>query len=61
MMTVILTNDALRSQFPETSIMVGTSSDKIGAIGREGTVPYPTLMTMESGFEREGGGGDGGH
>lgn len=46
MMSVVLPNDALRAQLPETSVVIGAGRDEIGAIGREGAVPDPSLVAM---------------
>jgi hypothetical protein len=44
--TIVLSNDAFGAQFPEPGKVVGASRDEIGAVGAEGAVPHPSLMTL---------------
>lgn len=54
MMTVVLSDDALRAQFPESCIMIRTGCHQVRRVRTERTVPHPALMPMESRLERKG-------
>ena len=53
---VVLSYDTLGTQLPQPSVVVRTARHQIRAVGAEGAIPDPPLMTVESGLEREGGG-----
>lgn len=53
MMAVVLPDNALTAQFPQSSIMVRARSHKIGAVGTERAVPDPALVSMQCRLERE--------
>jgi len=57
MVAVVLSDDLLRGQLPESGVVIGACGDKIGTIGAESTVPDPTLMLTQSAFEAKGDGG----
>lgn len=43
-MAVVLTDDLLCVQLPQTCVVVTAGCYEICAVGTEGTVPHPTLM-----------------
>jgi hypothetical protein len=45
-MTVVLSDDLLRAQFPEASIVVGACGHQVCGIGAKGAVPNPPLVLM---------------
>jgi len=50
---VVLSDDLLAVQFPESSVMVRACRDEIRGIGTEGTVPNPSLMTCQGTLQSE--------
>lgn len=54
MMTVVLPNHRLGAELPQPGIMIRTSSDQVGAIGAESTIPHPSLMRLERSLQRQG-------
>jgi hypothetical protein len=53
MVAIVLADDVLALQLPETRIMVRASRNEIRRVGREGAVPNPSLMAIEFLFELE--------
>lgn len=52
-MTIILANNLLTMQFPQTRIMIRTSRDQVCRIRTESTIPDPALMTSQSTLQLE--------
>lgn len=52
-MAIVLSDDCLSMQLPQTRIVVAASCNEIGRVGAESTVPNPTLVTGESAFKLE--------
>jgi hypothetical protein len=52
MVPVVLPNDLLAVQLPKARIVVRAGRDKVCRVGAESTVPHPSLVTLERGFER---------
>lgn len=65
MMPVVLPDDTLAPELPQTGVMIAARGDQIRAIGAERAVPDPSLVAVQRGLEREGrwvalrGGGEG--
>lgn len=53
MVAVVLSDDLLTVKLPKASVMIAACSDEVRTIGAEGTVPNPSLVASECGFERE--------
>lgn len=51
MVAIVLTNDGLTREFPQTGVVVRASGDKIRGISTERTVPHPTLMRLQRGLQ----------
>jgi hypothetical protein len=51
---VVLTDDLLGVQLPQARIVVAAGRHEVGAIGAEGAVPDPALVTRQGGFEWKG-------
>ena len=47
MMAVVLTDDRLRSQFPESSVVVAAGCDEVRGVGAECAVPHPSLVAVQ--------------
>ena len=63
-MAVVLPNDTLAVQLPQSSVVVRARRDEVGRVGAKGAVPDPALVAGQRGLEREGvgvtlGGGSG--
>ena len=54
MMSIILPNNLLTLELPESGIVIRAGGDQIGAVGTEGAIPYPTLMARQRRLEGEG-------
>lgn len=54
MVAVVLPDDLLALQLPQTGVVVGAGGDEVRAVGAEGAVPYPALVTRQGCLEREG-------
>ena len=52
-MAVVLSDNKLGVQLPQSRIVIAAGSHQVGTIGTEGTVPYPALVLLKSGLERE--------
>jgi hypothetical protein len=52
-MAVVLTNDLLAMQLPQSRIVVGTSRNQVRTVGTERAVPNPALVPRKRGLERE--------
>lgn len=55
-MPIVLSNNTLAAQLPKPRVMIRATRDQIRTIGAKSTVPHPSLMAMERGFERESSG-----
>lgn len=53
-MAIVLANDRLAVELPETGVMVGASSHQVGRVGAKSAVPNPSLMAMQRRLKREG-------
>lgn len=49
---VVLSYNLLAVKLPEACVMIATCGDQVGRICREGTIPDPTLMSLECSFQR---------
>jgi len=54
MVTIVLPDDLLAMELPETSVVVRASCDQISGVGTESAVPDPALVASQSTFESEG-------
>lgn len=52
-MTVVLSNYLLGVQLPQSSVMVGASSDQVCRVGGECAIPNPSLVSGQSTLEFE--------
>jgi hypothetical protein len=52
-MSIVLPNDALAAQLPQSRIVITTRRNKIRAIGAERAVPNPTLVPVQRRLERK--------
>jgi len=52
-MTVVLSDNLLRGQLPESSIVIGACGDEIGTISTESAIPDPALMLTQSALKSE--------
>lgn len=55
-MPIVLPDDALAAQLPQPRVVIAARGDEVRAVGAEGAVPDPSLVAMQGGLEREGGG-----
>lgn len=46
-MAIVLSNNALAAQLPQTGIMIAASGDQVGTIGAKGTIPHPSLVSLQ--------------
>lgn len=53
-MAVVLADDLLTVQLPESGVVVGAGRDEVSRVGAEGAVPDPPLVTRQGGLEGEG-------
>jgi hypothetical protein len=53
MMAVVLSNDLLRLELPEASVMVAAGGNQVCRVRTEGAVPNPALMTSKRALQLE--------
>ena len=55
-MSIILPDNTLTAQLPQPRIVITARSNQVRAVSTKSAVPYPALVAVQGGLEREGGG-----